>query len=125
MKILLTFFVLLFSSSVVAYEWTKFGTTANYGDTLYYDSESIIKFEQEIFLWQMLDYKEKSEWGDLSVITYRKIECNTFNFRDLVVYFYDQNMGQGKLTVAFTPPEEFRSVKERSITESFFSVLCN
>lgn len=122
MKILITLFVLFFSFSLFA-EWTRFSSTNDL--TLYYDVKSIIKFNQNIFLWRMGDFNEKSEWGDLSATTYTKIECNNFNYRDLVVYFYDQNMGQGKLTTAFTPPEELKSAKEGSILESFFSKLCN
>ena len=124
MKTLLTLFVLLFSSLVVADEWKRFGTTVE-NNVFYYKPDSIIKFEKNIFVFYMIDYYQKSKWGDLSSIFYRKIDCNTFNFRDLVVYFYDKNMGKGKLTTAFTPPKENQSAAEGSIMESFFSFLCD
>ena len=124
MKVLLTLLVLFFSSSVAAYEWKKFGTTVD-GTVFYYEPKSVIRFEQNIFLFYMIDYYEKSEWGDLSAIFYRKIDCNTFNFRDLVVYFYNKNMGNGKLTTAMIPVDENRSAAEGSIMENFFSFLCD
>ena len=121
MKILLTIFVLFFSSSVVA-EWIYFSTN-EYGYDYCYDDQTIKKNNDHIFFWRLSDYNKIDKFGDMSVITYHKLDCSNFRYVWLNSKYYDQPMGEGKLN-ADENYEDWRYPKPGSIGYSIMNHIC-
>ena len=96
MKILLTLFVLLFSSSVFA-EWTRVTQSVD-GDVLYVDKRTVKIVGNTRYFYMLFDYVTPTSYGDLSDRTYREIDCSSMMFRDLVKDYFRFPLGEGNPT---------------------------
>ncbi len=96
MKTLLTLFVLLFSSSVVA-EWTRVTQSVG-GDVLYVDKRTVKIVSNTRYFYYMFDYATPTSYGDLSDKSYREIDCSTMMFRDLIKDYFRFPLGEGNPT---------------------------
>ena len=96
MKVLLTLFVILFSSSVVA-EWTKITTSKN-GNVMYEDIETIKIVGDIRYFYYLFDYAKPTQYGDLSDTTYRELNCSNMMFKNLMINYYSLPLGKGNQT---------------------------
>ena len=105
MKILLSFFVLFFSSSVVA-EWIEVTRTEN---TVYYvDLDKILKKDETtIYIWQLENYFKPLENGTLSYLVYKEILCDVEGAIAQTVEGFSNHWGKGESLIKYSAVEMF------------------
>ena len=105
MKILLSFFVLFFSSSVVA-EWIEVTRTEN---TVYYvDLDKILKKDETtIYIWQLENYFKPLENGTLSYLVYKEILCDIEGSIAQTVEGFSNHWGKGESLIKYSAVEMY------------------
>lgn len=97
MKILVSinilFFVCFLGLSIHAKDWTQV-TKGQNGHTFYIDMKKLDENKEYVFFWQLINYNEKDEYGDLSAKIYIQGDCKTFKFRWLKVSYHKMFMGR-------------------------------
>ena len=56
--------------------------------------ESLIESKGYIFFWQLINYNDQDEYGDMSAKIYVKAECEVFKFQWLKVSYHKMLMGK-------------------------------
>ncbi len=109
MKNLLIIITLISSTNVLA-EWILV-TRTDYGDTFWYESKSIQKSNDEVWIWLRTRYPEPTKNGHNSDKSYFKINCNEHSFQLLSsTYYKDKNWtkevvsDKNKTEKSFIPP---------------------
>ena len=77
--LIILFFALLFSMNAKA-EWIKVAES-NYGQTFYVDINTLYEREGRVFFWELIDYKNKDEYGDHSAKIYIEGDCANYRFK--------------------------------------------
>ena len=105
MKTLLTFFVIFFSSSVVA-EWIEI---ARNDKVVYYvDKDSIFKKnERTIYLWQLENYFKPLENGTLSYLVYKEVLCDIEGTIAQTVEGFSNHWGKGDSLTKYSAVEMY------------------
>tara|TARA_B100000579_G_scaffold433738_1_gene453098 strand:+ start:733 stop:1110 length:378 start_codon:yes stop_codon:yes gene_type:complete len=122
MKILLTFFVLFFSSSVFA-EWVFLEKNSG-GYDFYYNDKLIYKDKDHIYFWQLSNFPSIDVSGDMSSIFYTQLNCTTKKYKWLYLKFYDQQMGMGKINAEF-PSDEWQTNPPNSVGSFIDNYICD
>ena len=109
MKILLTLFFLLFSSSVVA-EWIE---VARGSDAVYYvDKDSIFKKNNNtIYIWQLENYFKPLDNGTLSYLVYNEILCDIQGTIAQTVEGFSNHWGKGESLIKYSAVEMYPNPK--------------
>ncbi len=137
MKILLTLFVLLFSSSVVA-EWIPLidGVTDQNGITqdVYYNKSKMIKEGNILTLWILLDFHQKVN-GVRSSKILKTIECgptklSTERYKLWQLVSFDKSMGRGNTTYHSGSPKEdtpwrYAGPKKDTVIHIMINYICD
>ena len=88
--LLLTFLV---SLSTKAKDWTKI--TKGENDHIFFvDMEQLNESKGYIYFWQLINYNDQDEYGDMSAKIYVKAECEVFKFKWLKVSYHKMLMGK-------------------------------
>lgn len=92
-------FTYLFCFNTTATDWTKV-TIGQNGHTFFIDMNNLIENSGFIYFWQLINYKEKDEYGDLSAKIYIQGDCKTFKFKWLQVSYHKMIMGQDEVRLS-------------------------
>ena len=93
LSILILLFVYLCCLSIKANDWTEI-TKGKNGHTFFVNMERLKEDKDFIYFWQLINYKEKDEYGDMSAKIYVQGECETFKFKWLKVSYHKMYMGR-------------------------------
>ena len=92
-SILTLLLTLLFCLSTKAKDWTKI-TRGQNGHTFFIDMKKINENKGYIYFWQLINYNEKDEYGDMSAKIYVKAECEAFKFKWVKLSYHKMLMGK-------------------------------
>ena len=97
MKNLISILILLFAFLVClntkAKEWTEI-TKGQNGHIFFVDMENLNESKGYIYFWQLINYNDQDEYGDMSAKIYVKAECEVFKFKWLKVSYHKMLMGK-------------------------------
>lgn len=106
--------------------WTKVIQGKNSYD-FYIDIQTIQSENDIIFFWQLINYKTKDEYGDMSVKIYIKGNCKNFKFKWLKVAYHKLLMAEDK--VQAKKPSDivagWQSAKPNSTSYAVIDYACN
>ena len=91
--ILILLFPFLFCLSTKAKDWTKI-TKGQNGHIFFVDMENLNESKGYIYFWQLINYNDQDEYGDMSAKIYVKAECEVFKFKWLKVSYHKMLMGK-------------------------------
>ena len=120
--LLVIIFTFLFSTTSWG-DWNYLTENVS-GIKFYYDKDRIRKSGKFIYFWELVDFIKPNKWGDLSSTRYIQLECSIFRYKDLKVRFYDKSMGEGEITSAGTPLDEWNYPLPNSVFEYFYKKIC-
>ena len=92
----LTISLFLFFIEANCAQWTKV-TQSNNGQSFYIDMENITESKGFVYFWELIDYKEKDEYGDKSAKIYIVGECINYKFKWINVSYHKDNMAKDKV----------------------------
>ena len=118
MKIFLTLFVLLFSSSSWG-EWTFIASTDR-GDSYFVDLETIKKQKAYVYYWELVDYVIPIQDIAYSAKNYIVTDCNLLGFKYLQDIYYSEPMGKGSIVHSSNIPDtewRFNSPESTGVAE--------
>ena len=119
--ILIYLFTFLFCLSTKAKGWTKI-TKGQNGHTFFVDMEKLVENKGYIYFWQLINYNEKDEYGDMSAKIYVKAECETVKFKWMKVSYHKMLMGKDYVKPD-KPSELISGWQFPSIGSTSFTVL--
>ena len=90
---LILLFSYLFCSIIQAKDWTEV-TKGQNGHIFFVNMENLNESKGYIYFWQLINYYEQDEYGDLSAKIYVKAECKSFKFKWLKVSYHKMLMGK-------------------------------
>ena len=100
MRFLIFYIIILFLVSNISradsQTWTKVIQGKN-GYDFYVDIKTIQDKNDIIFFWQLINYKKKDEYGDMSAKIYVKGNCKNFKFKWLKVAYHKYLMAKDKV----------------------------
>ena len=76
-----------------AKDWTEI-TKGQNGHIFFVDMENLNESKGYIYFWQLINYKNQDEYGDMSAKIYVKAECMIFKFKWLKVSYHKMLMGK-------------------------------
>tara|TARA_E500000178_G_C16624973_1_gene575021 strand:- start:68 stop:478 length:411 start_codon:yes stop_codon:yes gene_type:complete len=76
--------------------WTKV-IQGNNGYDFFVDIKTIQNDKNIIFFWQLINYKKKDEYGDMSAKIYIKGNCKNFKFKWLKVAYHKLLMAEDEV----------------------------
>ena len=91
--ILILIFAFLFCLSTKAKDWTEI-TKGQNGHIFFVDMENLNESRGYIYFWQLINYNEQDEYGDMAAKIYVKAECEVFKFKWLKVSYHKMLMGK-------------------------------
>tara|TARA_B110000858_G_C17559062_1_gene361658 strand:- start:57 stop:431 length:375 start_codon:yes stop_codon:yes gene_type:complete len=118
------FLVALFSSLSVAADW-KFVALDSDGNSQYIDTEKIRKHRGYAYYWSLIDMVKPSEKGDLSIVVYVKVDCESSMERNLLFKFHTKKMGEGAISSEFNSDNDWRYPSPGSIQEENLNFVCS
>ena len=90
---LILLFTYLFFSSAQAKKWTEI-TEGQNGHIFFVDMENLNESKGYIYFWQLINYNDQDEYGDMSAKIYVKAECEVFKFKWLKVSYHKMSMAK-------------------------------
>ncbi len=105
-------------------EWKEFDMDIN-GKTFYLDYDRIKKVDGFFYIWILVDFPKPDRDGDLSVITYRMVDCKLFRDKDLHIRGYKKLMGKGNWVEYKPETPNWESPFPNTINESILNSICN
>ena len=90
---LILLFIYLFGLSVHAKDWIEV-TKGQNGHSFFVNMENLNESNGYIYFWQLINYYEQDEYGDMSAKIYVQAECNVFKFKWLKVSYHKMLMGK-------------------------------
>ena len=91
--IIVILFAFLFCLGTKAKDWTEI-TKGQNGHIFFVDMENLNESRGYIYFWQLINYNEKDEYGDMAAKIYVKAECDVFKFKWLKVSYHKMLMGK-------------------------------
>ena len=91
--ILILIFAFLFCLSTKAKDWTEI-TKGQNGHIFFVDMKNLNENKGYIYFWQLINYNEQDEYGDMSAKIYVKAECKVFKFKWLKVSYHKMFMAK-------------------------------
>ena len=92
-SILILLFSFLFCLSTKAKDWTKI-TKGQNGHIFFVDMKNLNESKGYIYFWQLINYNDQDEYGDMSAKIYVKAECEIFKFKWVKVSYHKMLMGK-------------------------------
>lgn len=124
-KFISIIFLFLFSLPSFA-EWLKIGETVE-KNVFYYETKSIKRKSNFIYYHQMIDLLKPMDMGNkyiLSMKSYIKIDCNTYNLRVESLKSFDEPLGAGTMVSSEVYGDEWEIPKYGSIDSKINEYLC-
>ena len=90
---LILLFIYLFCLSAQAKDWTEV-TKGQNGHSFFVNMENLNESKGYIYFWQLINYYEQDEYGDMSAKIYVQAECKVFKFKWLKVSYHKMLMGK-------------------------------
>ena len=90
---LILLFTFLVCLSTKAKEWTKI-TKGQNGHIFFVNMGNLNENKGYIYFWQLINYNDQDEYGDMSAKIYVKAECKVFKFKWLKVSYHKMLMGK-------------------------------
>ena len=123
MKILLTLFVIFFSSSVIG-EWISVTKDVR-GYEHFIDLKKInINGHERSYYW-LENYPKIDQFGSSSALTYELIDCRVLRVQRFKYVFYSGFMGKGKIENEIDLEPEWIYPNPDSIMEARIRFVCN
>mgnify|MGYP000170682818 FL=1 len=94
MKLVLHVIIYFFISFPCYSRWEKVHEDKVF--TEYFELDVVKKINEIIYIWSLIDYKEKQENGSLSTKYYSMYDCNQMRYKVLSIIEYQTNMGKGR-----------------------------
>ena len=98
MKTLTLILAISFSTamfSVPSYaEWSKIGESET-GNMFYLDYDSMRETDKFVYWWDLANYPERQERGELSFRSYNQGDCEIFRLKTLEYSFFDKKWAKG------------------------------
>ena len=91
--IIVLLFSYLFCLNTIARDWTEI-TKGQNGHIFFVDMENLNESRGYIYFWQLINYNEQDEYGDMAAKIYVKAECDVFKFKWLKVSYHKMLMGK-------------------------------
>ena len=91
--IIILLFSSLFCLNTIARDWTEI-TQGHNGHIFFVDMENLNESRGYIYFWQLINYNEQDEYGDIAAKIYVKAECEVFKFKWLKVSYHKMLMGK-------------------------------
>ena len=91
--IIIVIFAFLFCLSTKAKDWTEI-TKGQNGHIFFVDMENLNESRGYIYFWQLINYNEQDEYGDMAAKIYVMAECEVFKFKWLKVSYHKMLMGK-------------------------------
>ena len=91
--IIILLFSSLFCLNTIARDWTEI-TKGKNGHIFFVDMENLNESRGYIYFWQLINYNEQDEYGDMAAKIYVKAECEVFKFKWLKVSYHKMLMGK-------------------------------
>ena len=123
-KIILIIFLLNSTNAFADYNWKKI-TKSTKGHVDFIDLNSIKRLGNKVFYNRLRDYIKPNKWGDLSSIIYIEINCTNFDQRYLKDLYFDQPMGNGKITTVNNETSEWSKTKKGTVARVVGKYACN
>ena len=120
-KIILIIFLLIPTFPCFG-EWKYLATTIP-GDILYVDTDRKREIDGYILVWMLIDFSEKDDFGDLSELSYVKIDCAYMKYMYLSRAFFSLPQGKGKRTDD-GPVNKWIFSEPNSISELLTNSVC-
>ena len=80
-------------------DWYEVSTHVDGSSSFYMDPDSVKERNGYISFWTLIDYLDDSSENILSQISRRHVNCEEGKLRNESVYSYDDNMGEGEVTI--------------------------
>tara|TARA_E500000331_G_scaffold315785_1_gene325996 strand:- start:686 stop:1117 length:432 start_codon:yes stop_codon:yes gene_type:complete len=124
-RFILSILIFYFFSTAVNAGWTKV-TESNNGEVFYVDMENIMERRDKVLFWELIDYKIKDKYGDLSAKIYVEGDCKNLKFKWLRLSYHKDAMG--KDNVIDKKPSKFISdwqhPKQNSTSMTVLNFVC-
>ena len=91
--IIILLFSSLFCLNTIARDWTEI-TKGQNGHIFFVDMENLNENKGYVYFWQLINYNEQDEYGDMAAKIYVKAECEVFKFKWLKVSYHKMLMGK-------------------------------
>ena len=125
-KILVFLFLIVIYPLPSIAEWKLVGSSVSPVRNYYVDFERIRKGDGYVFYWEMVDYKKPNNFGDLSTISLKQVDCRLLKYKFIKDMYFIQNRGQGKISHSSDKPDKKWSfVNPKSIGEIVLKKICS
>ena len=103
MKIIILLLILLSFPS--RGEWVPISKNLE-GDTTYFDNKSILIEGSYLYYWELLDFKNTKQYGNMSTTILKQVDCNSTSFETLHLISFTKSMGEGEIIKNYNPNEK-------------------
>ena len=103
--------------------WRKVSESMD-GSVFYVDPSTIKKSGSSIYFWQLNDYAEPDDRGEMSSKIYKQLECFLNQYQSLKYASYQLSMGQGAAKVWTAHDQSWKSVDPEDIMSDVAEFVC-
>tara|TARA_Y100000992_G_C21254569_1_gene487810 strand:- start:999 stop:1331 length:333 start_codon:yes stop_codon:yes gene_type:complete len=107
---------------VSAAEWYKIGETDK--GNFYLDIDRIRSDSNYTYYWEMVDLKNRTDNGNLSILRYIKADCSVIRYQTLQYVIYDGNMGSGEKQMQDSTVKDWKYFAPGAIGEKILEKAC-
>ena len=123
--ILYLFFCFIVSFNCFA-EWSLASTTDEGKTEFYIDKENIRVDGKNRYFWLLMNLKDiKSDRDYKSTLTYIYLDCKIFRSKHLNFLVKPLEMGKGKTSEEFSPPEKWYYAQPGTSEEEVYKKVCS
>jgi hypothetical protein len=126
-KLILMTALLLASFSAMA-EWVSVGQSDDGVDLLYIDPNTFRIVDNFTKVWELLDYstlQKTTKFSFRSIKMQIKFDCVNKKGKTLILLFYSDNMGGGRIVKSVLGSNKFLPVMKESTTELAYKYICD
>ena len=106
--------------------WKKVTTGSN-GYVFYINLLSIEESDSKVYFWQLIDYIEPDEYGDMSAKIYIESDCVNLRYKWITFSYHKESMGRDS-TVQKKPTKNlsrWQVASPHSTSKSILDYVCN
>ena len=125
-KLLLVLFLLSLSSNVLAIDsWEFVSKSVDKKASVYIYADKMVKENEFVTIWTLLDFKEPDKYGNLSNLIYMKFDCKWYRVKYLKYSFHKKPMGRGGIKTSAPKKTEWDYIKTYQVNEKIFDRVCS
>ena len=95
------------------------------GNSYYVDDGRIKKIGKYIYYWELEDFLRPDEWGDMSNMIYKEVDCEMLRYKHLKFITYKQPMGKGTANANMIPPDRWYYPPSNTAFEHITNIVCD